>query len=60
MLLWAGAEDAAAEKYGHSGQAAVLLLLLHHRLHHVSGMDAGSPCPGHVHHWCQVGFQCGC
>ena len=31
-LLCVGSQDASAEEHEHSGQAAVLLFLLHHRL----------------------------
>ena len=47
-------QDSPAEEHGHLGEAAVLLLLLHHRPDHAAGMGAGPGHPRHVHHRCQV------
>jgi len=55
--LWyvcAGTQDAATDQYGHTRQAVIFLLLLHHRRYHVSRLDPGTTTSWHVHHWRQV------
>ena len=41
-MLWSGAQDSITEEHGHAGKATVLLLLLHHRPYHDSGLGAGA------------------
>ena len=50
-----GAQDAAAEEHGPAGQAALVLLVRHHRLHHAHRLPAGSPHARDVHHRRELG-----
>lgn len=52
--LFLGPEDSHAEEYGHTRQAAVLLFLLYHWRHYVSGLVPGQKYPRYVQHWGQV------
>ena len=44
-----GAQNAAPEKHGHTGQTALVLLVRHHRLHHVHRVLAGPRAARDVH-----------
>ena len=55
-LLLLADKSSAADQHGRARQAAVVLLVLHHRGHHAAGLGAGSSNPRHVHYRRQVCF----
>lgn len=52
-----GPQNSTTKEHGHPGEAAVLLLLLYHWGHHVTGLDPGQRTLGHVYYRGQVGLS---